>query len=198
MHRKRLWGIYMGDAYHTEEGIGNPTITTDSDGDVIDWETTETVNFKGNTNTETDFYINYEEGFELYIKGTFYKATESYGTIINALDITDSSNPAGFCLRKDTNRSLYIQYGNTTKQVSWAFSGVFASSYDFEIKITKPPNSSTATVDYTNDIGTENSFTMNLTFTDKTRVLLGSSVTSDGDYYRYSICDITTFYVKKI
>lgn len=189
--RKRFFGKYLGYSYYYGGGDGNPSITTDYDGNIIGYETNEVLDFVGSNNIETNYYINEEDDFELFVSGTFGSSTTRFGTLINAMDETDSSYP-GFCIRKSSGGQWKIYYGAYSTAVS------ITNPTDFQIKITKPANSRTATVTWLNSITQqETTFTIIMTFSSRTKIILGSSVDGSGNYQRYAIATVTKFYIKK-
>lgn len=189
--RKRFFGNYLGYSYYYGGGDGNPSITTDYDKNIVGYETNETVDFVGTNNIETNYYITESDGFELHIAGTFDSSTARFGTLINAMDESDSTYP-GFCIRKSSSGQWKIYYGVYSTAVSTT------NPTDFQIKITKPANSRTATVTWLDgSTQQETTFTISLTFSSKTKITLGSSVDSSGGYLRYAIATVTKFYVKK-
>ncbi len=192
MRRRALFNAQVGDRTYQGDELGKPIITETSEGKVISWEATESMSFTGANNIETHFLLTYDDGFELYVAGTVKKSSiANNATIVNAMD-ESSTNYPGFCIRKSSSSYLKLYYGNSSSQVSKIISG--ESNVAFAIKCTKPANSSTMTVNW----GDDNSFSINLSFSANTQVLIGSSVNASGSYQRYAVCTISEFYVKTI
>lgn len=191
MRRRALFNAKVGDRTYQGDGLGKPIITETSEGKVISWEATESMSFTGANNIETHFLLTYDDGFELYAAGTVKKSSiANNATIVNAMD-ESSTNYPGFCIRKSSSSYLKLYYGNSSSQVSKLISG--SSNVAFAIKCTKPANSSTMTVTWS-----DGSFSLTLSFSANTKVLIGSSVNSSGSYQRYAVCTISEFYVKTI
>lgn len=167
---------------------GNPTIIKDENGDTISYELHESVDLGGSANIDTGFIPFDGKDFYIHLKANFpippSSGTRIFPTILNAMEEVEPYN--GFIIRRDpvySNNILFVHQSN-----------IFTISYteDFDVTITKQGSNLIVQGAADNISIPVNYEILGLT------VVVGSSIDSRGNPWRYADCTIYEFKVNKL
>lgn len=167
---------------------GNPSIVTDESGDIINYEINESVDLGGSTNVDTGFIPFDGRDFYIHLKANFpippASSSRIFPTILNAMEEVDPYN--GFIIRRDpvySNNILFVHK-----------SDIFTVSYteDFDVTITK--RGSNLVVE-----GAAENISIRINYEIQgLTIVVGSSIDSRGNPWRYADCTIYEFEVNKL
>lgn len=169
-----------------EDEPGLPTVTVDSTGNILSYESSEEFEITGDSNVDTGFIPFDGKDFEIHLKATFSYYDNmyvEYPTILNAMEETPPYN--GFIIRYEGSQLYFVH-----QSAHWTMSVDRNNIIDVYITCSEQSvtvkNNNTSICSFDIDYNIEG-----LT------VVVGSSVDIDGNPQRYANCTVHEFNVTK-
>lgn len=169
-----------------EEELGTPSIVIDNHGDVIVYESTEEFSIENNESIDTGFIVFNGKDWTMHLHAKFsywQNNVVEYPTILNAMEEVEPYY--GFIIRYEGSQLYFVERSN-----HWTLT----TDANDEINIYVTYRNGTLTL-----INNDNVIaTFNIEYSvDKLTFVIGSSIDSDGNPWRYANCVIHEFKVSR-